>query len=256
MIALKDNQKALLYPFFNNQKDTLIHTCLEGHMGSAWTDSIDNPSYALLQVGDFCYFKGRNQVIQQVFTLLPDITGRSNILFIPENANIERIIQRNYPSWHKVYRYAFIRRQKEFDIPYLEGIVSALPKEYELFSVDEHWYNKAMSEEWSKDLVSNFLSGEDFLKRGIGMVITCNNEIVSGASSYSIYNGGIEIQVDTKPDYRRKGLALIASAALIIACRERNIYPNWDAANEESVHMATKLGYQVSHSYTAFIISK
>ena len=34
-----------------------------------------------------------------------------------------------------------------------------------------------------------------------------NGKPVSGASSYSALQGGIEIEVDTKKEYRRKGLA-------------------------------------------------
>ena len=41
---------------------------------------------------------------------------------------------------------------------------------------------------------------------------------VAGASSYSVYREGIEIEVQTLPAHRQKGLARAASAALILEC--------------------------------------
>lgn len=80
------------------------------------------------------------------------------------------------------------------------------------------------------------------------------DEIVAGASSYTSYEEGLEIEVDTQPDYRRKGLALSCAAKLILECLERGLYPSWDAANQESVALAEKLGYHLDHAYDVYII--
>ena len=81
-------------------------------------------------------------------------------------------------------------------------------------------------------------------------------KIVSGASSYSSYKDGIEIEIDTHKDYRRKGLAYACGAKLILACLEKGWYPSWDAHNKASVALAEKLGYHFDHAYTAFEIEK
>ena len=88
---------------------------------------------------------------------------------------------------------------------------------------------------------------------------------VAGASSYSAYrgtdrrdeagkNGGIEIEIDTREDYRRQGLASVCGARLILECLDRGLYPSWDAQNRWSVSLAEKLGYHFSHEYTAYEI--
>ncbi len=71
---------------------------------------------------------------------------------------------------------------------------------------------------WSKDLAANYENYSKYEKFGLGVVILKNGEIVAGISSYSGYgrrinenlgyHGGIEIEVVTREDYRRKGLAL------------------------------------------------
>lgn len=77
---------------------------------------------------------------------------------------------------------------------------------------------------------------------------------VSGASSYSSYRGGIEIQVDTKKEYRGCGLASAACAKLILECQRRGWYPSWDAHNIKSVGLAEKLGYHYAGEYSVFEI--
>lgn len=87
---------------------------------------------------------------------------------------------------------------------------------------------------------------------GLGVVICKDGIPVAGASSYSSYQGGIEIEIDTKEEYRRKGLAYCSAAKLILECLDRDLYPSWDAQNPWSVALAEKLGYHFSHEYIAF----
>ena len=84
-------------------------------------------------------------------------------------------------------------------------------------------------------------------------VIICGKgRIVSGASSYSRYDKGIEIEIDTEKAHRRRGLATAAGAALILECLSRGLYPSWDAQNKWSVALAEKLGYHFDHEYVAY----
>ena len=51
-----------------------------------------------------------------------------------------------------------------------------------------------------------------------------------------------------------QGLALACSAAFLLECLERNIIPNWDAANLKSVGLAEKLGYIYDQEYQVYQI--
>ncbi|MBR5980868.1 MAG: GNAT family N-acetyltransferase [Firmicutes bacterium] len=79
--------------------------------------------------------------------------------------------------------------------------------------------------------------------------------IVSVASSYTAFREGIEIEIDTEEEYRRKGLASAAGAALILSCLDDGLYPGWDAANLESVHLSEKLGYEFDCEYPCYWLS-
>ena len=87
------------------------------------------------------------------------------------------------------------------------------------------------------------------------MAILKNGKVVAGASSYTRYKEGIEIEVDTLEEERRKGLALVSCAALILKCLDEGLYPSWDAQNINSVHLAEKLGYEFDHEYTAYEVT-
>ena len=104
--------------------------------------------------------------------------------------------------------------------------------------------------------MSQFNDYNTYNELGIGEVILKGGEVVAGASSYSRYKDGIEIEIDTREDHRRKGLAYICGAKLILECLERDLYPSWDAQNLWSVGLAEKLGYHFSNEYTAYEICR
>ena len=76
--------------------------------------------------------------------------------------------------------------------------------------------------------------------RGIGYAVIHNGHVVSAATSFSIYDDGIETEVASHPDYRRKGLATIVSSTLILVSLDKGKYHSWDGANEEFVKLAQR----------------
>ncbi|TFG31299.1 GNAT family N-acetyltransferase, partial [Candidatus Thorarchaeota archaeon] len=103
-----------------------------------------------------------------------------------------------------------------------------------------------------------FGSSEAFIENGFGYCIKHNGIIVSVASTFTPFVNEFEIEVRTSNDgeYRRKGLATIVSAALILHALERGLVPHWDAANEISVKLALKLGFTNPYPWEAFYLKK
>ena len=130
--------------------------------------------------------------------------------------------------------------------------MASLPPGYRLQWITEALFHRCLADCWSKDLVSQYQNWETFQQLGLGVVVTKDGQLAAGASSYSSYPGGIEIEIDTHKDFRRQGLAYSAGAALILACLDRGWYPSWDAANRPSLALAEKLGYQFSHPYPIY----
>jgi predicted GNAT family acetyltransferase len=99
-----------------------------------------------------------------------------------------------------------------------------------------------------------FGSPDEFLKHGFGFCIKHGEKVVSMASTFTPYDDEIEIEIDTcnSPEYRRKGLATVAGAALVEYALEKGLTPNWDAQTPISVELAKKLGYSNPQPYEAF----
>ena len=161
----------------------------------------------------------------------------------------------HYGSKAKVFtRYATKKEPGIFNQSKLEQAAASLPESFTLSTIDEKLYKLCKSETWSADLVSQFPTYDIFQKLGIGVVIRKDGLILSGASSYSRYRDDIEIEIDTREEYRRKGLAYICGAKLILECLKRNLYTSWDAHNPASIALAEKLGYHFSHTYEAAMV--
>ncbi|MFT4106450.1 MAG: GNAT family N-acetyltransferase [Lacrimispora sp.] len=245
-MSIDKNKAAVL---FRGWEDGLIWSCLQGHMGKLILDDEENPASALIDIGDFCFFAGVPNDV-----LLNALSGEK--LLIPKDEPWEKLIEDFYGSRvSRTFRYAIKKEPDVFDVKKLNNYIEALDHCYELKLFDRKIFEMAKSEKWSVDLCSQFSDYADYKKRAIGTAILHQGKLVAGASPYAVYNGGIEIEIDTKPEYRRKGLATVCGAKLILECLQRNIYPDWDAHDLRSVALAEKLGYHLDHPYVTYILA-
>lgn len=233
--------KADIEDLFRDCNETLIWSCLQGVMGEIYTNPEEDAAMAIL--GDFVFFAGNPS--EELIRLKPKSCKQDFIIMVPQNDEWAELIEKCYgDKAKKVTRYAIKKEPNVFETAKLKHAVLELPDDYEIKMLEEREYNMCQSNDWAKDLVSQ--------KLGLGVVILKNGELVAGASSYSTYNEGIEIEIDTREDHRRKGLAYACGAKLIMECLKRGLYPSWDAQNKWSVALAEKLGYHFNHEYIAY----
>ena len=237
-------------PLFGKWEETIIWSCLQGVMGKVYADDLGNPTAAMAILGDFSFFAGTPN--PELVSYKPDWYTQDSMIMVPQNEDWKNAIVQSYGNKAKIVsRYATKKEPDIFDKEKLEAAVSSLPSGYQIRMIDEPLYQMCKAETWSADLVSQFQTYEDYRRLGLGAVILKDNAIVSGASSYSRYWTGIEIEIGTRKDYRRQGLAYACGAKLILECLKRNLYPSWDAQNLGSLALAEKLGYRYSHEYEA-----
>ncbi len=253
----KDNMQAISH-LFEDWNETLLQTCMQGYMGTAYADSGERAQAAQITVGDFVFFAGdsKNECAEK---LIRNVTGehsRPYLLLISKNDTWNEAIEKCLGTKAvKKTRYA-IKKAESFDKAKLKKYEQSIAEGYELKMMDEKLYHQALSEDWSKDLCANFGTYEHFSHRGIGVAAVYNGKLVCGASSYTYYDGGIEIEIVTHSEHRQKGLATAAAARLISECVEKGLYPSWDAANLISVRLAQKLGYSFDREYTSYEVKR
>ena len=240
--------------FFKGWEETLIWSALQECMGSVFTDSIEHPTAAKVVIADFCFLSGQPQL--ELVLHNPNKLKSQFIIMVPANEVWAKLIEEAYKSHaKKITRYAIKKEPDVFNPLKLKAAIESIESDYEIKLIDEAIYQQAMASDWSRDLCSQFESYEVYKEKGLGAAALYKGELVAGASSYTRYNEGIEIEIDTKTEFRRKGLAYACASKLILECMDRNLYPSWDAQNKWSVALAEKLGYHFDKEYTAYEVS-
>ena len=240
---LEDTSK--VEQLFEGWEITLIYSCLQKVMGTVYVTDTENPRSAMAFVGVFAFVAGEPD--RELVMNKPD----GFVVMIPQDERWSELIEECFSDARKFTRYA-IRKDTVFDRKHLEEMVAGLPEGYELKKIDSDLYDLCLQDPVTFDFVSVFGSKERYLELGRGMMILKDGKFVSGASSYTRYKEGIEIEVDTIPSERRKGLASAVCAALILACLDEGLYPSWDAHDMNSVQLSRKFGYELDHEYTAY----
>lgn len=238
---------------FDGWEETLIWSCLQGLMGNAWADRMDAPESAQIVVGDFCYFAGKPD--KELVKNIPSGYASKSMIMVPKTEDWNEVIEREWgEKCCRRRRYAIKKEGDIFDRQLLERNVEQLPKQYSLKMMDEEAYKDAMAAEWSRDFCAHFKNYDDYAAHGIGCAIYYGEELVAGASSYTYYDKGIEVEIGTKEEHQRKGLARVTASKLILECLKRGKYPSWDARVKESARLAEQLGYHYSHEYGVYIV--
>lgn len=254
MIYKLDNPN-IAASLFQDWNETMIYSCIEGVMGEIYVLNKTAFESAAATLGDFVFLAGEKD--KNLLKSVIENKKYNFMILVPQNDEWSSLIEEYYNDiFEKKFRYALKKKSDIFNIQKLKKAVLSIPKEYKIEAIDEFFYNYCLSESWSCDLVSQFRSYEEYSNLGLGFVALKNREIISGASSYSRYSNGIEIEIDTKPEYRRKGIAYACGAKLILECLNKGLYPSWDAQNKASLFLAEKLGYQFDYKYQVYELKK
>lgn len=231
---------------FEDSQDTLVWSCLDGTMGEIHTNSEETSASAI--IADFCFLAG------EPCCELVEYVSRDYVIMVPQNKKWEELINETWGERARKFNRYATEKKNTFDVEFLKN--ARLPIGYEIKPIDKTLFGYCKENDWCRDFVSQYEDFEQFEKLGLGFIIEKDGVPVSGASSYSAYKGGIEIQVDTLVGFRRQGLALCVCARLILECLERGIFPSWDAHNLSSLMLARKLGYEFAYTYTAYEIKR
>ncbi len=255
MLEVKKNEMCNIADLFKGFEDSMVIACLQGYMGRAYVDRLSDPTIAMIVSGEYSFFAGNAKMeaakalVENIFEYIGEastvaiyaddnLEWRDLLLSVPENNPVE------------VARYGIVQKDYEFNIYALNNFIDSMPEGYELKRFDKQIYEQAMSETWSKEFCETFDSVEDYLEKGFGFGALYQGKLVAGASTMTVYDGGIEVQVATKDEFQRKGLAMPCASALLLECMYRKIRPCWDAATLISKHMALKLGYEYKGEYS------
>lgn len=220
------------------------NSVLDGLMGRAYADNIDNPKFAILIVRSYCFMSG-NLEKQNLKEL---IDNKLNGYKIIPSDNLKTAIEELFgDNVNKTERYS-LKKDPEFDKERLQDYVGKISKDYNFQKID-----KMLAEKIKETQFINIT--DNYEKYGIGYCCIYNNEIVGVASSNIFYKDGIEVNIKVKEEHRRKGIATALASQLILECLKQNKKISWDASNLNSVGLAQKLGFEYDSTYSTYILN-
>ncbi len=255
MVEIKRETGGVLRELFPWSNESLLESFYDNQFGEAFADDEQSPTCAVIYVTEFAFLAGdaASPAARELVAHFPK--NKALLAFLPENDAWADLIKEIWSGKYEVWnRFAIKKEGDVFDREKLREYARSLDGRYVIKRIDGDLYDKCMAHEQFKDFCSNFNGKEDFLKRGVGFVAIDGENIAGGASSFTVYNKGIEIEVDTGEAYRRQGIAAACSATLMLHCLENGLYPSWDAANITSVRLSERLGYHFDHEYLVYAV--
>lgn len=250
MIEVAPERRDPLRPLFVDIPG--LHGCLDavlnGDFGLALADDDRTPRTALLQL-DFTFLGGDpgTAAAKDAFAMLGGPRA-SHIVATQDWVEPIKTWFGDRVSPHERADFS----PGEWEVARLRGFLD-LPAGFDLVAVDASNVERFAALE--RAFVDSFDSLEDFLARGAGFGVIHRDGFVSGCSSFTLSRGKLEFEIDTQPDYRRRGLATAVAARMLLHCIENAIEPCWDAHNPISAALARKLGFIERNRYFAWVLA-
>ncbi len=249
---------------FEGMDDTTILSCLQNYHGShVWVDSVEHPTCAHALMGGvgegaagFSFLAGdaSSPAARELVSVWPE-ENRGGCTFVPQNESWAALVEELYPQSERHTRYATSKTEHNFDMDALRAMTANPATDLRIVPIDGSMYRRIYDELWSRDLVANFADGEAYERMAIGFACVHEGTIVGAASCYTVYDKGIEMEIDTREDFRRRGIARACAASIVLRALERGLYPSWDAANLMSLGLARSLGYIPAGEYPGYWLS-
>jgi GNAT superfamily N-acetyltransferase len=224
----------------------VIDSILEGVLGKAWADDLTSPRVARLEL-DFQLMAGDPSAPSATDELRGLPAGEH--LAIPDSWTDLLI---DALDTVQPYDRVDFGQPEGWDREQLAANRESIPEglAIERITGDTVGAFAALAD----SLVYNFESHEDFLARGVGFGIRQGDRFIAGCSSYAISSHSLEFEIQTHPEYERRGLALATGSRMIEHCLDSALTPCWDAAHEGSAVLAERLGFGERRPYLAYRI--
>lgn len=233
---------------FSKRVDFSIECAIEGQLGQVFVDDLSEPAAYCIRVGPFGYFAGDAQSMgaHRLMETFPVYH-----LLMPSPVGWLSLAQEIFGAQLKSFpRYSFSADQLSPE--HLTRLLESSSFRGRVIPLNEDLTLQVIGQPDSFLDLSDFDSAADFIARGFGYTILDNEKIIGIAYSSLVCSQGIEVSVYVEEAYRRRGVATTLSSRLLLESLMYNLRPNWDAANPESVKLATKLGYRYLGSYDAY----
>ena len=232
-----------------------VHAVIEGSMpGAVWVDNTARPRWAIAcNLSGFWFALGEAPASLTLLELGPVVARRP--------ADEPTALWAVTESWRAVLLPLFATSATRDEFVYAPasgGIRPVLPGEFKMRPIDAAIARQfgGGTDPW---VVKIWGGPEEFAKRTFGTAILHEEALVSFCTACAVGPGAdpeAEVEIGTAPEFRERGLAVIAGNAFIDECARRGMRPAWTCSSENipSAHTARRLGFRPLRTITGFSI--
>jgi GNAT superfamily N-acetyltransferase len=242
-----------LLPLFEGIEylEALVLGMLLSDLGNVFVDSLEKPKNVMFVYEEslFVVFggSGEGRTAKELFSKVP-----KKAAFIYPNKKWKKLIKENYGG-----KLRFLKRTKlcsaNLNLEHIKKLKNNIPNGYDIVKINNDIIDKFEKNTIQK--INRFCGSVDtFRKKGFGFCALHDGKIAATVSNGGVsYKNEFELDIETHPDHRRKGLAIVLAAFMIEYSLENGLDPRWDAQNDLSVDLALKLGYTDPKKYEILI---
>lgn len=248
--------QAILQKLYEDHEriDIAIESILEGQQGGKiklWVDNIIHPSVSMIAHGSFIRFAGIPEDSKKAIGIISNL---NKPFFVqPSPTQWIRLLEIVYrQNLQKTKRYKF--SSTYLSESHLASVLKQSPWKDAVQRLNKQHVEKLYEDEWGKYHFMNCTYPDELVEKGMAYCIQIKEEIVSCCSSVLVSSDGYEVNIITKPGYRKQGMAKAVAARFLIECLAINKEPHWDAANDSSKQLALQLGYEFSGEYELYYV--
>ncbi len=232
----------------NRYLDLISRSLLKQGIGILHVDDIDEPSVAMLTYKFIIFLAGdpHHDAVSEILDKVP----QRFLLFIPDTTWVKKFEERWGSKLKSRERTKF--SSTGLTIEHMERILQEMPKGMQLEPLTQYTV-KEISDQAKGIINLLFPDLDSFMKTNFGFCLLERERIVSLALAATPFeNGNFEIHIETDPEYQKRGLAMITAAQLIKHSLVTGLTPHWDADNQPSAKLATRLGFSDPEEYQTY----
>ncbi|CAN5176806.1 GNAT family N-acetyltransferase [soil metagenome] len=239
--------RQILRPLFAAIKHErpLIDSILSGEIGTAIADHPDHPTIALIYHWCFTILAGdpNHLLAAELVRRIPPEPS-----MIPSTDAWQRVVEEVLGPPKEILDLTEFEPDA-IDHDKIVAMMARVPEGFQIVRMGDAEARRA-SVRFDFDFNEALGSIENFLEDGIGFcALTESREVAAIALSLFVAGGGIEITVETHPDFQRRGLGGAVAAHLVDYALNHHLKPRWVGTNEVSCVLARRLGFVESGRY-------
>ncbi|MHA1950591.1 MAG: GNAT family N-acetyltransferase [Candidatus Thorarchaeota archaeon] len=258
---LSPDQYSAVEPLFESISHNLvIHTMIKGHpAGKIWANDKNSPSAALIwdRMDEFLFLGGEPESEETVHEL-QSIFVNDIIAVSKERGGESLVLQCSSESWTKYIPkllegteiiekqkilYVFDSQSTLWDMNWRDRI----PTDYSILRFDKELSNTLENYD-DAVTTTGYVWGDfdKFTQGGAGFCVITDDKLVSRCVTDFVRRKEYELYIETEEEFQRKGLATLATTALVEHLNEKGHSLIWHCwgDNEGSIKVAERVGFR------------